>query len=39
MVLKAGVDNNYEGSQLLSGLLLSFGCHIALVSWLDDLAG
>ena len=29
---------SYKGSWLPSGLLLSFGCHLALLSGLDDLA-
>ena len=32
------VVNNYKGSRLPSGLLLCSGYHLALLSWLDDLA-
>ena len=34
---RLSVVNNYKGSQVPSGLLLSFGCHLALMSRLDKL--
>ena len=31
-------SHQYEGSGLPSALLLCSGCHLTLLSWLDDLA-